>query len=128
NSGGSSLEKVLGGPRSAGQELAPDFSSKTSAPDNEVPSLQTYKDDIAKLIQKDKVSVVTIAAAEAGRQTAPPGAAQKAAGPSFTKIALVVLGVLLIAAAAGLAAYSFFAPGREVPIENTLPAPFIVVD
>ena len=131
SSGGSSLEKVLGGPRSAGQEgteLAPDFSSKTSASDNNVPSLQTYKDDIQKLLQKDKVSVVTIAAAEAGRRSAVPGATvAKTSGMHLTTWLLTIVGILFTLGGLTLVVY-FFAPARSVPVEQTLPAPFIAVD
>ncbi|MDO8518214.1 MAG: hypothetical protein Q7S26_02915 [bacterium] len=133
-SDGSSLEKVLGGPRFADKRedanLAPDFSSKTSASgqNSEVPPLQTYKDDIQKLIQKDRVSVVTIAAAEASRRSnATSATPAKTPWPNLVKVLLITAGVLFLLGALGLIAY-FFAPARSVPIEQALPAPFITVD
>ncbi len=136
-SNSTSLEKVLGGPRFAGQEganLAPDFSSESAVSaiekesGSEVPSLQTYRDDIQKVIKKDNVSVVTIAAAEAGRRNITPAGATPAPKPeiSLAKVVMIAGGVLLTLSALALVAY-FFVP-RSVPVEQTAPAPFIAVD
>ncbi len=115
------------------EEISGGSSLETGVPapaiESEVPSLQTYKDDIQKLIKKDNVSVVTIAAAEAGRRdVAVPGAAP-AHKPeiSLSKVVMIVGGVLLTLGALALVAY-FFRPTPSVPIQDTLPAPFIAID
>jgi len=122
-------EKSPGGGGQIAQQFGDKDFSKQLPPESEVPSLQTYKDDIQKLIKKDNVSVVTIAAAEAGRRdVAVPGAAP-AHKPeiSLSKVVMIVGGVLLTLGALALVAY-FFRPTPSVPIQDTLPAPFIAID
>ena len=112
-----------------------DFSKGVAVEGSSVRPLETYRGDIEQIIQKKNVSVVSIAAAEAQRR-AFAGQAQKPEAPAQQgeshelglRIAAVVGGVVLIAAAAGLLAFIFLQPQANAPVQNNLPAPFISVD
>ena len=112
-----------------------DFSKGVAVEGSSVRPLETYRGDIEQIIQKKNVSVVSIAAAEAQRR-AFAGQAQKPEAPTQQgeshelglRIAAVVGGVVLIAAAAGLLAFIFLQPQANAPVQNNLPAPFISVD
>lgn len=96
-----------------------------------VQALETYQGDIEKLVQDKNMSVVSIAAAEAGRrETAAPPAKTSLQDlrPRIIKSIMVVAGVLLlIAAGAAIIYVTKPAPAVNISTAST-PTPFINVD
>ncbi len=91
-----------------------------------VKPLETYQGDIQAAVERNNVSVVSIAAAEANRRAQQPLTAGTAT--SFIKTtALLVLGVLILSAAAGLILYAIMT-GRSVPTPTQPSTPIISVD
>ena len=98
--------------------------------DSAVKPLQTYQGDIESLVESKKVSVVSIAAAEAERNASTPG--QKAPDRSFgelvsSRTSLYAGGGVLILLALGALAYVFLQGGTVAPAPAA-PAPFLFVD
>jgi hypothetical protein len=96
--------------------------------------LQTYQGDIESVVGDKKVSVVSIAAAEADRRAnLPPQALQAEeiaaheSKPRLLRTLVIGASVLLLVAAGGIGFY-IFAKLQPVPIAQQSPAPFILVD
>ena len=121
------LEKIL----LPKKEGAPSVQKPAESP-SAVQSLQTFKGDIARVVNDRGSSVVSIAAAEADRRSAKHSDGQEIAQSAPQKHWLFTLaaaggGVLLLAAAGGLL---FFVLTREISVPAQLgpEAPFIAVD
>lgn len=97
-----------------------------------VRSIETYQGDIESLVQKNNVSVLSIASAEAARRGNEALSTEQEVDPEarsilFKKILMVAAGVLLLFGA--VAALVFvFKPTASVIIKKDPPAPFINVD
>lgn len=101
-----------------------------------VQPLETYRGAIEQAVQRQNVSVVSIAAAEAKRRAETPSSApsstsgtRQAAGHDlgFT-IAALSGGALLIAGAAVVLAFIFWRPQATAPVISVPSSPFIEVD
>ncbi len=92
--------------------------------------LETYQGDIARVVQDEGVSVVSIAAAEANRRGAVPLAQDESASGAgnYLRTAIFVgVGVLLFAGAGGLILYAL-SGNTALPKQAVGVAPFITVD
>jgi len=115
---------------------APAPAAPTPAPapepkkDSGVSPLQTFQGDIASIVEKTQVSMVSIATAEAKRREQlvdhPAQAAE--ARPLIVKAALIVGGVLLLSGALGAVAYIATRPTTVPAMPLNIASPFITVD
>ena len=102
---------------------------KPAAGGSPVKQLETYQGDIESVVQKNDVSVVSIAAAEANRRAQEiQGAPVRDEGGAGKRIVLMALGVLLIAGALGVLSWAYLRPATSVPVATVGAAPFISVD
>ena len=113
----------------------------TAPEDTDVKPIQTYQSDIEKVIEQKKVSVVSVAAAEAERRAvcdcARGGRSPHTRGRTFgsllaperlwVRTAMILGGVFLLTAAAGVL-YFVLTRDTSVLVEGQLQAPFIFVD
>jgi hypothetical protein len=91
--------------------------------------LETYQGDIESVVEKKKVSVVSIAAAEAERRAKEIKVSPITAEASSTaKFLIVGLGILLLACAVGVLSFVYLRPASTTPVATTGAAPFIYVD
>jgi len=113
---------------------APASPAKPAVEESSVASLETFQRDIEKVVTEDKVSVLSIATAEANRRSgsslsgAEPAAQTKAS--FWRNTAMIAAGVLFLVAASGALAYLVTRP-TSVPgasPDSTSAAPFISVD
>ncbi len=114
------------------QPIAPAPQPKPAPQKDEsvVRSVETYQGDIEKLVQNKNVSVVSIAAAEAGRREAGSigaAAAQEDGGSPVARVALIIGGVLLLLCTIGLV-FFILRPVPSVEIPPAVASPFITVD
>ncbi len=89
--------------------------------------LETYQGDIEEAIQGKNISVVTIAAAEAGRRSKTPGSLEGPHTSVGKTFGLIIGGIVLLCAGGGLIAYFALAP-RSVSIPPGVMTPIITVD
>lgn len=103
----------------------------TAPEDTDVKPIQTYQSDIEKVIEQKKVSVVSVAAAEAERraQAGEPRTFGSLLAPErlWVRTAMILGGVFLLTAAAGVL-YFVLTRDTSVLVEGQLQAPFIFVD
>ncbi len=97
-----------------------------------VQPLQTYQGDIESLVQEKNISVVNIAAAEAGRREAATVDMQQVAtseaGSIVRKIFIVLVGLAFLGAAGGTLAYLFLREPPSAYVLKNPEAPFMFVD
>jgi hypothetical protein len=129
----SSAEPVVAKPHLPEQKSGPKPEESTT------PSLQTYRGDIEQLVQKQNVSVVSIAAAEALRRGTTPSstsAPPPTPKPSISsivwqfrnRIVMIGTGVFFLAAAIGIATLLFLKAPSALPVEVSPLSPFLSVD
>lgn len=97
-------------------------------PQPAVPPIETFKTDVAEYVRDNKVSTVQVAAAEEARraQEEKPVVVQRGTSVG-TRVALMVVGLLLIAGAGGALTYTYYTQ-RTLPAAENPTAPFIAVD
>ncbi len=102
---------------------------KDLTPESSVKQLQTYKSDIESVVSNKNVSVVSIAAAEANRNsaTATTQPATQNEPSSWRTTLIVAAGLLLLLAAVGIVAYVVERP-TALPVAENPQAPFINTD
>ncbi len=98
-----------------------------------VKPIETFQRDIESVVQDNKVSVLSIATAEANRRSATgleePSTTAEKTRSRLIQAALITVGVIFLIAASGALAYLVTRP-TSVPINaaNTQATPFITVD
>jgi hypothetical protein len=97
-------------------------------PQPAVPPIETFKTAVAEYVRDNKVSTVQVAAAEEARraQEEKPVVVQRGTSVG-TRVALMVVGLLLIAGAGGALTYTYYTQ-RTLPAAENPTAPFIAVD
>ncbi len=93
--------------------------------------LQTYKSDVATVIQQKNISVVSMAAAEAERLGQNRGMLETIQTTDWNKVkntALLMCGVVLIVVAVGGLSYAILRPAPSLPQQISAKTPFITVD
>lgn len=93
--------------------------------------LQTYKSDVATVIQQKNISVVSMAAAEAERLGQNRGMLENIQATDWNKVknaALLICGVVLIVGAVAGLSYAILRPTPSLPQQISAKTPFITVD
>jgi hypothetical protein len=113
------------------QEVPPLDIPRQRKEESIVKPIETYQGDIESLVEKNNVSVVSIAAAEAARRAAEPPKASVVSSletrQSWKRFAMVMGGILFVAIAVGLVTLIYIRT-RPVPLQSTAASPFIIVD
>jgi len=90
-----------------------------------VKQLETFQGDIEEVVEKNKVSVVSIAAAEATRRSREP--LEKKTDSIVKKILFIILGILVLSAAVGIILYAL-TQQHSVAVPAQPVSPSITVD